>query len=249
MLVSGTCITIIVKSMDMLKINGERFSHPYFQAFSMFIGEAMCLVVYSIFKALNRKSLNTDLTTELIEKPPNTFILRWLAVPALFDICGSTCIYIGLSFTSPSVYQMLKGFLLVIVAFYSVVLLKVNLNFNQILGIILNFTGTAIVGIASITHKAASADNPLLGIFFILLGEFFLGGFLISEEIIFKKIKINPLLVVGIEGSIGVLVYLIVLPILYLIPCDFEGICINGRVEDGYTAINTILSNQSLALL
>ncbi|CAG9330379.1 unnamed protein product [Blepharisma stoltei] len=249
MLISGTCVTITVKFMDMLKVNGKSFNHPYFQTFSMFIGEFMCLIVYFSLKFLSRPRNNSQLTESLIEKPNRSGSLAWLTIPAIFDICGSTSILIGLSFSTPSVYQMLKGFLLVIVALYSVIFLKASLNLNQVLGISINFVGTVIIGIVSVAYKAPSAENPLLGIFFIMLGELFSGGFVVSEEMIFKKIKVNPLLAVGIEGSIGCLVYIIALPILYLIPCDYEGICNNGRVEDAYTAILGLLSNNTLALI
>jgi len=43
-----------------------------------------------------------------------------IAIPAIFDICGSTLMFIALTMTAASVYQMMRGVIVVITAFMAV---------------------------------------------------------------------------------------------------------------------------------
>lgn len=47
----------------------------------------------------------------------------WLAIPASCDVCGSTLMFVALSMVSPSVYQMMRGLIVVITALLSIIFL------------------------------------------------------------------------------------------------------------------------------
>ena len=97
----------------------------------MFVGEFSCLLVYFGKKYFAK-------TTEEEEEIPmspgtkdaNAVKLKTkinpilFAIPASCDVMGSTCMFIALTQCAPSVYQMCRGVIVVITAFFSVVFLK-----------------------------------------------------------------------------------------------------------------------------
>ena len=57
---------------------------------------------------------------------------------------------VGLTQCAASVYAMLRGFIVVIVAFYSIILLKHRYTQRKWISIVAIFIGVAIVGIVSV---------------------------------------------------------------------------------------------------
>ena len=114
---------------------------------------------------------------------------------------------------------MLRGFIIVVVALYSRVFLKMRIFRHQVLGVVLTVIGTALVGLATILYSS-SGENSILGIFLIIIAQFVAGGLYVSEQLFFEHINIDPLQAVGIEGASGFLYCLIMLPILNFIPCN-----------------------------
>jgi Nucleotide-sugar transporter. len=247
-LIFGTANTLISKAMDQQSAKGHEFNHPYFQTATMFLGESFCLVAYRIYlKSQNtrvsvKKELLMDKTGKLYNKLGNFIFL----IPAFFDLVASTLTFIGLVLSAASVYQMMRGFIIVVVAAFSVFFLKRRLFRHQILGGGLAFIGVVIVGISSILFQASSAPDPVLGIILILVAQLFHGGMFVTEELFLSRITIDPLQAVGIEGVCGLGYYIILLPILYVIPCN-QDFCVNGRVEDTALAFEQIAANMALA--
>lgn len=244
MLLLGSANTLIGKLMDLSKGNGHTFNHPFFQAALMFLGEFLCLILYHIYTKFS-KVPNSDFHSPLhTQNAPKSLFPKLgkfiFMIPSFFDFCASTLMFIGLTLSAPSVYQMMRGFIMVIVSVYSVVLLKTKLFKHQILGVILAFTGVVIVGLASITNSASSAPNPVLGVFIIIIAQFFAGGVFVTEQLFLEDINVHPLQAVGIEGLTGLCYYIVVLPVLNLIPCDNADLCNGGFVENSVEALRQI---------
>ena len=250
MLAAGTLSTLVSKALNEQTAQGHYFHHPYFQAASMFIGEAMCLAVYRAYSAFD-PSIKSSFNVSVIVTKSDKLISRLgkfvYTLPTFFDLLASSLSYLGLIFIAPSVYQMMKGFIIVVVAVFSVIFLKAKLYRHQILGCGLATFGVIIVGTVSILYQAASASNPVLGSVLVLCAQFFTGGMFVVEELFFSKIKIDPLYAVGLEGLFGVGYFVILLPILYFIPCSLE-FCLGGRVEDSILALKQIGTNSTIAL-
>lgn len=68
----------------------------------------------------------------------------------------------------------------------------------------------------------------------------------IVEEKLLGDYYLDPLKVVGLEGVWGLLMYAILLPIFNNIPCDVEGLCNNGVLEDTLAAFRDFGSNPAL---
>ncbi|OMJ70872.1 hypothetical protein SteCoe_31058 [Stentor coeruleus] len=247
-LIFGTANTLISKSMNQQSALGYEFNHPYFQTATMFFGESFCLLAYKAIAKSTKAPISVyipeteNISDRLYQKLGNFVFL----IPAFFDLLASTLTFIGLVLSAASVYQMMRGFIIVIVAVNSVVFLKKKLYRHQILGAGLTTFGVCIVGVVSILYQSSSAPNPILGIILILVAQVFHGWMFVSEELFLGKIHIDPLQAVGVEGVCGFLYYLILLPILYFIPCS-EDFCINGHVEDTLLAFKQIAANYTLA--
>ncbi|CAG9320696.1 unnamed protein product [Blepharisma stoltei] len=257
MLISGTANTLTAKAMDIVHSEGSKFEHPYFQTATMFMGEVWCLVIYYIMQWINRKKTKESENIPILwtkDPPQKAGLYKKMGpfifiIPAFFDLLGSTFIFIGLVLSAASVYQMIRGFIIVIVAIYSMIFLKRRLFRHETTGVIMITLGIAITGLASVLYKASTAQDPVLGIIILIVGEALSGGMYVSEELFLKNVKVDPLHAVGIEGLFGFSLYLIILPILYAIPCDDSKMCHDGKVEDFVKAFEQIGASWELMLL
>jgi len=127
---------------------------------------------------------------------------------------------------------MMRGTIIVVVTFYSIIFLKRRLYRHETTGIVIIILGITIVGLASVLYQAETAQDPVFGIILIFIGECFSGGMFVTEEIFLKNVKVDPLQAVGIEGLAGFTIYLICLPILNVIPCHDDRFCHDGYVEN-----------------
>lgn len=228
MLSSGTLLTIIMKQISLFKSNGKSFDHPYLMAGLMFLSESICLLFHIISTSAQLNSISTKYL---------------FAIPALFDLCGSVLIFIGLSLSTASIYQMMRGFIIVITCLYSSVFLKSKIFKHQIIGVFLTCLGLSIIGLSSIITSSKSAKNPALGIFFTIFSQFFSGGVFITEQVLLKRLKTKPLEAVGLEGFSGLCLSLLLLPILNVIPCHDLEICSYGYIENSAEALTQIFSD------
>jgi drug/metabolite transporter (DMT)-like permease len=96
----------------------------------MFIGEYLCFGIYHL-KAMYKKTygelpgLNSDsmkvVTTG--ENLKTDIHPVWIAIPAALDLIASSLIFISLTMIDASVYQMLRGLIVIVVPILSVLLL------------------------------------------------------------------------------------------------------------------------------
>jgi len=153
---------------------------------------------------------------------------------------------VSLTMVPASVYQMMRGMIVVITAFMSVVFLKRKQYRHHWLGVAMIFAGVAEVGYVAI---AAGSDAPThgsvaAGIVLLVISQCFAGTQFITEEKILAGYYLDPFRVVGTEGMWGLLYYLFLLPIFQWIQCPDTGIvsalCANGRLEDSAFAFKQI---------
>ena len=156
MLIAGTCNTILMKLQNKTGgVNGVPFNHPYVQCTIMFIGETLCLIAYGVkiqyYKTQTGKipmspgtqaagvvGLRTDINPLL------------LAIPACFDIVASTLMNIALTMVAASVYQMLRGTIIIITAGMSILFLKRILYRHHWTAIAIIFFGVFLVGLNAV---------------------------------------------------------------------------------------------------
>ncbi|KAL0476996.1 hypothetical protein AKO1_006358 [Acrasis kona] len=156
------------------------------------------------------------------------------AIPSVCDLLGTTLMNVGLFYTDASVYQMLRGILVVFNAILAIIFLKQKLYPHHFIGIILIVIGTGLVGLSSYLYKSDSshaARNPVLGNALVIAAQLIAAVMMITEEKILTNYPAQPLQVVGWEGFWGLSFVSIMLFVLYWIPGGDA-----GRVENSVHA-------------
>jgi len=109
-----------------------------------------------------------------------------LAIPACFDVIGSTLMNIALTLINASIYQMLRGMLVIVTAFMSIIFLKAKLYRHHWSSLAILFIGVFMVGLSSFlgnnTTDGKSSEMQAVGLILIVVAQLFAGSLLIVEE-------------------------------------------------------------------
>ena len=267
MLLFGAANTLVMKYMDDAIVDGasKKFRHPFFQSSIMFFGELTCLFVYFIKRACTKSEPDPeDPETMVAPASPGAQLAEkhgtktkinplLLAIPAAFDFCGSTMMFVGLSMCAASIYQMMRGAIVIITAFMAFVFLGRKQYLHHMLSLCVIVAGVALVGIAGLKKTDdPSGDAPpeddtkALGIILIIIAQFFTGGQFVAEEKLLSGYHLDPIMAVGLEGMWGCIYYAIALPILQRVHCDNPEVCVDGTIENTIGAINDMKANPAL---
>lgn len=92
-----------------------------------------------------------------------------LAIPALLDISGSTLMNIALTMCAASVYQMLRGVIVLIVAGMAMAFLKKRQYKHHYISLLVLFTGVFLVGLSSMIFPEEGTDSSTSGLGIILV--------------------------------------------------------------------------------
>ena len=191
-----------------------QFNHPFVQAAFMFMGEILCGVAYIALRCTGRG-----------EGMPY-FTPFYLAVAGLCDMTATSMMYVGLTMTYASTFQILRGFVVVTTALFSQFVLKRQQQNFHWAGVVLVVVGTAIVGTAPFVAAPfgtmdpdgktdAGASNPGLGNTIIVLAQIVVGIQMCWEEKYVTEYNIPALLVVGWEGFFGLFAITMVITIVH----------------------------------
>jgi drug/metabolite transporter (DMT)-like permease len=139
-----------------------------------------------------------------------------LAIPACCDVIASTLMNIALTMVAASVYQMLRGIIVLIVAAMAIIFLKRKLYIHHWTSLACIFIGVFLVGLASLTGEQAAGSEKTepLGIILLLIAQLFAGALFVVEEKLLGDYYLDPLKIVGLEGLWGLILWCIILPIL-----------------------------------
>lgn len=146
--------SLVFKSQDKQVISGQDFSHPFMQTFSMFLGESLCFLIYQIQQKWNPQSFQSNRKIALDNglKISDRGLFS-LFIPAFADFCTTFLQFIGLELINASIYQILRGGVIIVTAIFSVLFLGKKLNLQKYLGIFFAVLGTIIVGISVFFRK------------------------------------------------------------------------------------------------
>jgi len=250
MIITGSINTIANKLQNITNSLDRPYKHEWFITFCMFFGESLCLAGYYISEFFSKKEIqqryqntvdgikllseesrqqqsnNAYLTSEEAESEslpvPSPFQLM---LPALCDLIGSTIMTFGLSMIAGSIYQMLRGSLIIFTAVFSIIFLKSKLYRHNFLGMGSVILGLVLVGVAAFSKTKTegcpedSSDNIVLGFCLVIFAQIFSATQFIIEENFMKKYDCPPLKAVGWEGVWGATFYIVFLIIAQNIPC------------------------------
>ncbi|KAG1053348.1 hypothetical protein G6F43_004559 [Rhizopus delemar] len=255
MLLSGVCNTILNKYQDMQCVENCNdpdpkkrvyFEQPIWQTLNMFVGEFAVWTVY-LYQLYEKKYYKGDPVPpsavnqldagaviddvdEDIQKAELTPLsgyksfLFW--IPTLCDLTATTVMNVGLILTSASVYQMLRGAVVIFTGVFSFLFLNRRLRPYEWFSLVMVVFGVAIVGLSSVlfpqnsphTQEANEFDySSLLGVALVLGAQLFTASQFVIEEKIMLHYKVTPLKAVGLEGTFGLVSILASMPILHIV--------------------------------
>ncbi|KAM7395208.1 hypothetical protein PAMA_006797 [Pampus argenteus] len=223
----------------------HNFSHPFLQAVGMFLGEFSCLAVFYILLCYDRRSPEPKMNAGQSFNP-----LLFLP-PAMCDMTATSIMYVALSMTSASSFQMLRGAVIIFTGLLSVAFLGRRLLTSQWLGIVITILGLVIVGFADFfsgnkdEHKIS---DVITGDLLIIMAQVIVSVQMVLEEKFVYKHDVHPLRAVGTEGFFGFFVLsLLLIPMYFIHVGDFSG---NPRqvLEDALDAFCQI-GHQPLIML
>ena len=163
------------------------------------------------------------------EKPEiNKFLL---AIPGFTDTCSTGIANIGLILLPASIYQMLKGSLIVMTFLMSKFVVKNKHILDHYIAIPISTLGVFLVGLSAYLNAddkendehSSSASQTLLGIILMLLSMFILSIQFIFDEYFMRKYKCHPLICIGYEGVFGFFINLFLCITFSFIKCANYG--------------------------
>merc|ERR1719424_2758639 len=217
MLISGALNTILMKFMVMQKVptgagaSAEGFDQPYFQTLLMMVGEFLCLIAYY---ATRGRDTNLDFAAV----PKSIF-----AVACGFDWTATTLVNMAYVCIPASVVHMTRGAIVIFTCILSMTFLGRRQHKYHLAGVAFVAIGITLVSLstfinpavtASVNTASASTSLKLFGISLCLVAQIFQASMLVYEEKIMGKYTVPPLLVVGMEGTFGIIFGLILLTAL-----------------------------------
>jgi len=272
MLLSGSINTLTKKAQNdsnAVGMDGTKrpFEHPWFQTLLMFVGEFLCL--FGLFGQyckedwqLRRKQASgyepitflgpEEDPSDLKQKPQppkKPRIFQWiLLLPTCFDLLGTTFAGIGLLWTLASVWQMLRGSIIVFTGILSIIFLKRKLYAYNWIGMAIVVIGLILVGVSSVLNETGNGDiKMILGIVLILVSQLCNAAQVVVEETFVKGRGLPPLQIVGMEGFFGiVLMVCLVMPICFLIPGSQPSYFEFGSYDNSVDALVQIVNDYLL---
>jgi len=235
MLITGTINTVITKlifdtneavgccgysSSGIPNEVSHGFSHPWFSTWVMFLGELMTFIPFIITRRMDNKKL-----VKADRENPYHYIF---AIPTCCDLTASTLGNIALLWIPASIWQMMRGAIIIFGAILSFFVLKKKLRLHHWIGITCVVFGLFLVGLSGfLTESAKNKEgtnrrDPVLfaaGIILVVFAQLIAASQMIIEEILLKNRSYEPMNVVFMEGFWGVTIMsCIALPILYITP-------------------------------
>ena len=145
----------------------------------------MCLGFYGIKLYMDNrryKQLLNNGVTDLAILSPGIHIAKTLnlktkinplllAIPALCDICGSTLMNIALTQCAASIYQMIRGIIVLITAGMAMIFLKKKQYIHHFSALAVIFIGVFLVGLSSLIHpeEGTGSSTSALGIILLVV--------------------------------------------------------------------------------
>ncbi|XP_018015720.1 solute carrier family 35 member F6 isoform X2 [Hyalella azteca] len=257
MVIFGTINTMSTKWADRMEsINSEgelaHFNHPFFQADAMFLGELSCMAAFYIMRCVarsrrrRRNNAELSLPEEQTNFPPLIFY-----VPAFCDMVATSTMYVGLTLTYASSFQMLRGSVIVFTGLLSVAFLNQKLRYFNWLGIALVIVGLVVVGVSDFlgdNTEDFDTNGIITGDLLIIAAQVVTATQMVVEQRFLTKHTVPALLAVGWEGLFGFITLTILLVPFYYIPAGMFSGNPRGTLEDPIDAFIQLSNNPMLVV-
>lgn len=137
------------------------------QAITMFLGEFSVITMFLLTKKSTKERREVYDEEKQHAEALGLSVSRkkyfFLAIPASSDFFTSTLQYIALNFINPSIYQMLRGGVILITALFSKLFLKKTIYKYMLYGCAFVFIGIALVGSSAVIFPEESKEGDKEG--------------------------------------------------------------------------------------
>lgn len=249
-LVSGTFSAVLCKvaydtTSTTLEGTTELFQKPICLLLLMFSG-----MVPAIFFWMIQQSFLEPEKQDKVSR--NTLIL--LIIPCLCDLCCTLLLLIAQVYITASIWQMLRGTVIVITALLKRFLLEHKLRVHMWAGIAMITVSMLLVASVSIFFSSSSSgsddttvsSDPQLGVTLVMIGCLAQGlQYVFEEKVMSGDDNAPPLVVIGMEGLWGtVLTIFVIYPIAYSLPGNDM-----GSYENPFNSYHMIASSPALIMI
>ncbi|KAL7722705.1 EamA domain-containing protein [Entamoeba marina] len=233
MLLFGTGSSVTMKVQLDMECTGyggisHTFDKPFFQSIVMFFSMSLCFFIEKLLHLYdhltNKEAKYDSLDTGEGKVPQEQGSVFVVLIPATFDLIASTIMTFGLIWTPVSVFQMLRGSMIIFSSILSRIFIGKKVRWGQLLGIVISFIALVMVGASAITSGQTglvetTGFQTFVGICLILLAQLIQAGQIVAEEFFMKNMTLSPLKVVTFEGVFGLFeIALICCPLAYFVP-------------------------------
>lgn len=246
-LVTGSIGGVLINVLYNIQVKGfhnimKPFQRPWFQVWVMFI--SMSLLIFFTPFIRTRKCL----PYKIGQKQTGWGLFRFTGLTALLDLLCTTLQFVAYIFLKPSIWQMLKGSILIFTALFSHFYRKKHLNKNQWVGVIVTIIGMILVGLSSILSDEKQSQNlnnvpnsfEILAVVLIFIAQALQAFKVILEEELLHDEDALPCEVVSYEGLWGVFfLSFILIPIANIIPENKTFLLYENSIESFYMAFNS----------
>lgn len=247
MLIAGCSNSLITKYQDKQCIGNcdapaaeqELFNQPVYQTVQMFVAEMGVVLVVLLNKWSAKRNAKYDQYQPVSDSPAEESTsesngeisksvgelrgkrILLLALPATCDIIGTTLMNVGLLLVPVSIFQMVRGAIVLFVGSFSVIFLKRKLSRKQWAGLLSVTAGVFVVGLSAIgsnkndSSSTKSTWETTFGVLLILLAQVFTASQFVLEEFILEKYSMEPIKVVAWEGTFGVVITIVTSFLVY----------------------------------
>jgi len=258
-LVSGTMSVVLNKILYGIKAPGiggsgpHKFEKPWFTNWAMFLGMTLCLVGFFFIRIIQKGRGKAV-------APIDKRLYLTLLIPATCDMIASFLMGVGLLWIPGSVWQMLRGSIIIFTAILKVFYRKKSLLSAEIFGITTVVCALVVVGFSSFytpgevedvlsssSSLVSSSEEPFplspalkitLGILLVVAAQALQAFQTIIEEKFLHDMEAPEPFIVGMEGLYGLLLCsFISMPIAYFLP-GREGLGLHENTLDSFVMVS-----------
>ena len=210
------------------------FRHPLYQGFWCFAGQLLAWPARRRLPVERLEAVGFSPIPPACDGaddagPSERRIAYLCLLPTLCDVLGTVLNNAGLILTHLSIYQMLRGSVVLFTSLFSHLFLGAEVTAAQAHGLALVAAAILVLALANTLFHVDQgpptdyAPYPALGNVLVLLSQALMGVLFVAEEKLLKGVKVAPLHLIAWEGTIGVGLSALLLLLAWCLPGDDAG--------------------------
>lgn len=223
----------------------EQFKkNPFLDIFAKLIGKSLNLILYIIYRETHKKApSDLVLIFQEREKCQKIIVPAWFLLMAICNLLIS--LIIAKNDPTSVSYSAFVVVNLLVISGFSMLLLKSKYHRHHLLGLGIFFIGLIVKLIIYRNDKLQ--DTIVLLIVFNSINNIAMGIQEVVEKYIMDKKYIHPLLVIGLEGVLGLILIIITLLIVGPFHCAIDiDFCQKDTFDDFFDSFKIILNEHYL---